>query len=87
MKPAASLAGTVWCDETQLWVRLRDGRQLGVPLAFFPRLETATAAERERVLISGEGRGLRWEELDEDISVAGLPAGIGDRTGGKEQSG
>jgi hypothetical protein len=50
-----------------------------VPLNFFPRLERASAAERERVLISGEGRGLHWEELDEDISVAGLLAGIGDR--------
>ena len=84
MTPIPPLAVAVWCDETQLWVRLRDGRQLSVPLNFFPRLERASAAERERVLISGAGRGLHWEELDEDISVAGLLAGIGDRTRERE---
>lgn len=55
-----------------------DGRTLGVPSAWFPRLLYATPEQRELVEI---GRmGLHWEELDEDISVAGLLAGRGDRT-------
>lgn len=61
-----------------MWVDLSDGRRLGVPLAWFPRLLHANAAERQRVEIST--RGLHWEELDEDISVEGLLAGRGDQT-------
>ena len=55
---------------------LSDGRTLGVPLAWFPRLMNATPAQRERVELSRVG--LHWDELDEDISVAGLLAGLGD---------
>jgi Protein of unknown function (DUF2442) len=49
---------------------------LGVPLAWFPRLLNATPTPRERVELSRTG--LHWEELDEDISIAGLIAGRGD---------
>jgi hypothetical protein len=55
-----------------------DGRRLGVPLAWFPRLMRASAEAREAVEISAFG--LHWEALDEDISVAGLFAGRGDAT-------
>jgi hypothetical protein len=67
-------------DEDTMWVDLEDGRQLGVPLAYFPRLMNATAAQRENVTISGGGTGLHWDDLDEDISVPSLLLGIGDRT-------
>jgi hypothetical protein len=61
-----------------MWVDLTDGRTIGVPLAWFPRLLNATAVQREKVEL---GRiGLHWEEIDEDISVAGLLAGRGDMT-------
>ena len=61
-----------------MWVELSDGRAIGVPFAWFPRLLYATPEQRERVEI---GRmGLHWEDLDEDISIAGLLAGRGDRT-------
>ena len=63
-----------------MWVDLADGRQLGVPLAYFPRLLHASPAEREKYTISGAGTGLHWDELDEDISVTGLLLGVGDRT-------
>jgi hypothetical protein len=63
------------------WVELSDGRTLGVPLAWFPRLLHGSAAEREEVRISG--RGLHWALLDEDISIAGLLAGLGDRATSK----
>jgi hypothetical protein len=65
-------------DEHTMWVDLTDGRTIGVPLAWFPRLLNATPAQREKVEL---GRiGLHWEELDEDISIAGLLAGRGDMT-------
>lgn len=67
-------------DENSMWVELADGRSLGIPLAWFPRLLAATAAQRAVYEISGGGTGLHWPELDEDISVAGLLAGRGDQT-------
>ena len=74
------LAKTIRFDADTMWVALADGRQLGVPLAYFPRLLHASAAEREGYTISGGGSGLHWDELDEDISVSGLLLGVGDRT-------
>jgi hypothetical protein len=71
-------------DEDAMWVELTDGRTLGVPLAWFPRLLRATQAERERVEISRVG--LHWEALDEDISIAGLLAGRGDVTKSTEHA-
>ena len=65
-------------DDDSMWVHLADGRVLSIPLAWFPRLWHATPAERACVEISP--RGLHWEALDEDISVAGLLAGMGDQT-------
>ena len=64
-----------------MWVDLSDGRTLGVPLAWFPRLLNGTPAQREQVRIGG--RGLHWEALDEDISIAGLLAGLGDQSADK----
>ena len=61
-----------------LAVDLTDGRTISVPLAWFPRLLSANPAQRERVELSR--LGLHWDELDEDVSVAGLLAGHGDLT-------
>jgi len=77
-------ATTVHFDKDTMWVDLTDGRTLGVPLAWFPRLLNATPAQRERVEISRTG--LHWEELDEDISIAGLIAGRGDMTTQSERA-
>jgi hypothetical protein len=65
-------------DDDAMWVDLDDGRTLGVPLAWFPRLLHATPAQRAQVRVSAAG--LHWEEIDEDISIAGLLAGKGDIT-------
>ncbi len=67
-------------DRDQMWVELADGRSLGVPLAYFPRLLRATDEQRRGFIISGGGTGLHWDALDEDISVSALLLGIGDRT-------
>ena len=61
-------------------VVLDDGRELSVPLAWFPRLLHATPEQRQGWELIGRGEGLHWEELDEDISVAGLLAGRSDQT-------
>lgn len=57
-------------DEHSFWVDLEDGRTLGVPLAWFPRLLHATPEQRVEVELSRSG--LHWVEIDEDVSVAGL---------------
>jgi hypothetical protein len=76
----SSLAKTVSFDANTMWVDFVDGRRLGVPLAYFPRLLNALPAQREHYEISGGGSGLHWEEIDEDINVENLLLGIGDRT-------
>jgi hypothetical protein len=63
-----------------MWVTLTDGRVLGVPLAWFSVLWEATAEERARCEIGGGGIGLHWPDLDEDLSVAGLLAGVDARS-------
>ncbi|HET8638171.1 MAG TPA: DUF2442 domain-containing protein [Acidobacteriaceae bacterium] len=75
---SSAKATRVRFDEDSMWVELSDGRTIGVPLAWFPRLLRGTAEQRESVRISV--RGLHWESLDEDISIAGLLAGLGDQT-------
>jgi Protein of unknown function (DUF2442) len=71
-------ATSVRFDDDQMWVELDDGRTLGIPLAWYPRLLHGTPELRKQVMISPSG--LHWEELDEDISIAGLIAGRRDMT-------
>ena len=63
-------------DEDSLWLTLEDGRVIGVPLTWFPRLLRASQSEREAFEFSH--RGIHWEALDEDVSIEGLLAGQGD---------
>lgn len=72
------LATEVRFDDATMWVGLSDGRTLGIPLAWFPRLWRASPAERAAVDISPYG--LHWGALDEDISIEGLLAGRGDQS-------
>lgn len=71
-------ATSVRFDDDQMWIELDDGRTLGIPLAWYPRLLHGTPEQRNQVSISPSG--LHWEELDEDISIAGLIAGRRDMT-------
>jgi len=77
---AVAAAKRIWFDEANMWLELTDGRQLSVPLTYFPRLLHATPEQRLNYEMSGGGTGLHWEEIDEDIGVSGLLLGIGDRT-------
>jgi hypothetical protein len=65
-------------DDELMWVDLSDGRTLGMPLAWYPRLMKGTREQLEAVELSSTG--LHWDELDEDLSVAGMLAGLGAHT-------
>ena len=56
-------------------VRLKDGRTISVPLAWYPRLFHATADQRRNWKIAGGDYGIHWPEIDEDISTEGLLRG------------
>jgi hypothetical protein len=60
--------------EDTLRVRLADGREVSVPLAWFPRLERGSTQQRQQWRLIGGGVGIQWPDLDEDLSVAGLLA-------------
>ena len=62
-------------DDT-LSVDLSDGRSISVPIAWFPRLLHSTEQERNNWRLIGRGQGIHWEDIDEDISIEGLIAGI-----------
>mgnify|MGYP005842145779 CR=1 FL=1 len=68
----------IWFDEDTLWVILSDGRTIGAPLAWFPRLLHAEREERQDYELSAHG--IHWDALDEDISVQGCFAGHGDQS-------
>ena len=59
----------------ELVVDLQDGRTVAVPLAWFPKLLHATDRQRRKWELLGDGEGIRWPLLDEDLSVAGLLRG------------
>ena len=61
--------------EDALIVELSDARTISVPLEWYPRLLHGTSAERRNWRLIGDGEGINWEDLDEDISVEGLLAG------------
>jgi len=75
-----ALAEKIDFDKDNMRVALTDGREISIPLAYFPRLLNATKSQRESYIISGGGTGLHWDEIDEDISVENLILGVGDRT-------
>jgi hypothetical protein len=66
------LATTVSFGEDSFCVVLADGREITVPLDWFPRLRNATPEQREQWRLIGGGIGLHWEQIDEDISVESL---------------
>ena len=71
MKPNATAIDVRVTDE-QLIVILADGRELAVPLSWFPRLSDASHNERRNWRLIGRGQGIHWSDVDEDISIASL---------------
>jgi hypothetical protein len=68
-------ARDVVVTEDALTILLADGRTLSVPLTWYPRLWHGTPEEWARWRFIGDGRGIHWPDLDEDISVEGLLEG------------
>jgi Protein of unknown function (DUF2442) len=68
------LAEDVICTDDTLRVILADGREIAVPLVWFPRLQDATSDQRKDWRLIGQGIGIHWESVDEDISVESLLA-------------
>ena len=68
-------AQDVKIDHEELVVRLADGRTVSVPLAWFPRLLHADTRQRKHWQLLGNGEGIHWPDIDEDLSVAGLLRG------------
>ena len=62
-------------SEDAMTVALDDGRSVSVPLAWYPRLLAGSPAERQRFELIGDGEGIHWPDLDEDISVESILAG------------
>lgn len=75
-EPTEPLASEVFVSDDEITVHLVDGRKLSVPLVWFPRLLHGSSEQRNRFELIGEGEGIHWEDLDEDISVAGLLRGV-----------
>jgi cell division inhibitor SulA len=68
-------AESVTFTNDEMIVALIDGRSISVPLAWFPTLSTATRAQLEHYELLGDGDGIHWPELDEDLSIRGLLQG------------
>ena len=68
-------ATSVRVSDDALIVDLSDGRTVSAPLAWYPRLLHGTATERDDHELIGDGLGIHWPQLDEDISVEGILAG------------
>ena len=69
------LAQSVVFGDDSMTVILDDGRSISVPLTWYPRLLAGTPSERKKYELIGDGEGIHWPELDEDISVKGIVAG------------
>lgn len=74
--PATALAQSVEFSDDMMHVHLTDGRVISVPLIWIPSLNDASSEQRNAYEISAGGHGLHWPQLDEDLAVAGLMAGV-----------
>ena len=68
-------ARNVKFSDNSISVELLDGRTISAPLAWFPRLLEANSNQRNNWQLMGDGEGIHWPDIDEDLSVAGLLAG------------
>ncbi|CAN5365097.1 hypothetical protein BH10ACI2_BH10ACI2_07740 [soil metagenome] len=74
--PTTALAFSVEFDKEMMHVSLTDGRVVSVPIIWFPLLREASPSQREHYEIGAGGHGLHWPDLDEDLSIASLMAGV-----------
>jgi hypothetical protein len=69
------IAIKVLVTEDDLTIDLSDGRRISAPIAWYPRLQYATNAERQNYQLLGDGYAIEWPDLDEHIGIEGLLAG------------
>jgi hypothetical protein len=72
LSPTSVLALDVSFTEDSMLVALSDGREISVPLEWFPRLRNATPEQRNNWRFIARGVGIHWEEIDEDIAITTL---------------
>lgn len=68
-------AHSVKCSDESLIVDLVDGRTISVPISWFPSLASASKEQLLNWELLGDGDGIHWPDIDEDLSVAGLLSG------------
>lgn len=66
------IAKRIWFDDSRIFAEFNDGRIIGMPLIWFPRLDNATNSQRTNYELWNNGAGIHWEELDEDLSAEGF---------------
>lgn len=71
-KSTIVLASKVWFSKDMLFVHLLDGREIGVPLLWSPKLGKASEEQLNEWRLFGNGVGIHWESIDEDISISAL---------------
>lgn len=74
-RPAAPAAIRAWIERRMVFLELTDGRVIGFPAHRFHRLSAATDAQLAEVSLRLNGSALRWDSVDEDLTVAGVVAG------------
>ena len=74
-KPLHALARSVAFSRDTMRVVLADGREICVPLEWFPKLRGAKESQRKKWRLIGGGVGIHWEDIDEDVSVSALLEG------------
>ncbi|MEX0723023.1 MAG: DUF2442 domain-containing protein [Gracilimonas sp.] len=72
VKNKPTKATKVWFADKKLFVLLEDGREIAIPLEWFPKLRDASERQLNNWRFIGGGVGIHWEELDEDLSVEGF---------------
>jgi len=72
LSPTSVLALNVLFTEDAMLVSLSDGREISVPLEWFPRLRKATPEQRNKWRFIARGIGIHWDDIDEDIAVTTL---------------
>lgn len=71
-KHNAPIAINIHIEEEKFYIFLEDGREIGVPYNWFWRLDQASVEERNNWRFIGNGTGIHWEDIDEDISILGI---------------
>ena len=73
---ATAIATAVHFEVDRMLVALADGREISVPVDWYPRLAQATPTQRNNWQLIGDGEGIHWPDVDEDLPVAGILLGL-----------